>query len=82
MDNPGRSAMDIGQATRRVWTIFEYTGDAVPVTYLIEYALFEGDGPTVCRMVPGNKFMLELPETEALKEHRAEVGDLVRAHAS
>ncbi|MFA6197861.1 MAG: hypothetical protein WC734_01750 [Patescibacteria group bacterium] len=74
--------MDIGQATRLVWTIFEYTGDAVPVTYLIEYALFEGDGLTVCRMVPGNKFILELPETQALEEHRVDVADLVRAHAS
>jgi hypothetical protein len=82
MDRLGPASLDIEHATRRTWVIFVFTGDIVPVTYLIEYALFESDNfPTVCMMVPGHKFTLELPETTALAEHRVEVSDLVLAHA-
>ena len=83
MNRLGSTSLDIARASRRVWTIFTYTGEAVPVTYLIEYALFETDGLlTICMMVPGHKFTLELPETTALAEHRVKVSDLVLTHAT
>jgi hypothetical protein len=80
MSNQGSPGFDIRHADRYVWMLFDYTGEGAPITYLIEYAMFDADGLVVCMMVPGHKYRLELPETTALAEHRIEVGDLVHTH--